>query len=175
MQRVGKFAKVSLEEFYKAMSDGFGAFYDWCLDKEYVRQVYDQIQLPSRATVGSAGYDFRSPFDFDLGPHDTVRLPTGIRVFMEDGWWLGCLPRSGLGVKYRVRLDNTMGVIDSDYCHADNEGHIFAQITRDGGALGPLSIKSGDRFMQTIFIPFGITYDDKVCDQRHGGLGSTGQ
>ncbi len=53
-------------------------------------------------------------------------LPTGIRVRMQNGWVLQCFPRSGLGFKFRLQLNNTVGIIDSDYYGSDNEGISFA-------------------------------------------------
>ena len=50
---------------------------------------------------------------------------------MEENWVLQCYPRSGLGFKFRLQLNNTVGIIDSDYYNSDNEGHIFAKITND--------------------------------------------
>ena len=111
MNRVGEFEKVSFEQFYAAMKDEFGEENANVMAKA----IYDDIPLPSRATTGSAGYDFKAPFAFALEPGETIKIPTGIRVRIESGWWLGCLPRSGLGFKYRLQLNNTMGVIDSDY------------------------------------------------------------
>ena len=73
--------------------------------------MWEGIALPHRATTGSAGYDFKAPFTFELRPGETMKIPTGVRVKIDDGWWLGCLPRSGLGFKFRLQLDNTMGVI----------------------------------------------------------------
>lgn len=69
---------------------------------------------------------------FSLAPGETIKIPTGIRVQMETGWVLQCYPRSGLGFKYRLQLNNTVGIIDSDYYFSDNEGHIFAKLTNDG-------------------------------------------
>ena len=87
---------------------------------------------PSRATTGSAGWWLKAPFCFEMsGENNNEAIPTGIRVKIDEGWWLGCLPRSGLGFKFRMQFDNTMGVIDSDYYFSDNEGHIFAKITND--------------------------------------------
>lgn len=93
MNRVGEFEKVSYEQFKNAMQDTFGIEED-----NMVRQAYEKIQFPRRATNGSAGYDFFAPFDFSLSPGKTIKIPTGIRVQIDEGWWLGCLPRSGLGV-----------------------------------------------------------------------------
>lgn len=165
MNRVGEFEKVSFEEFSKAFTD---------VPDNKIRELYDDIKLPSRGTSGSAGYDFASTIAFELAPGESMKIPTGIRVKIDDGWWLGCLPRSGMGFKYRLQLDNTMGVIDSDYYYSNNEGHIFAKITNDGKGDRAVSIARGDRFMQGVFIPYGITYSDNANNARNGGFGSTG-
>ena len=168
MYKIGKFEKVSFAQFYAAMKDEFD------MSKEDAKRAYDALQLPSRATVGSAGYDFKSPIGFVLEPAQTIKIPTGIRVQIEDGWWLGCLPRSGLGFRYQVRLANSMGVIDADYYYSENEGHIFAKLTNGSNEGKTMMLKAGDGFMQGIFLPFGITYDDNTNGIRNGGFGSTG-
>lgn len=169
MQRVGEFEKVSFEQFYVAMKDEFG------IGETEAKMMYDLIDIPKRSTVGSAGYDFMSPVSVTLAPGASAKIPTGIRVKIDEGWWLCCAPRSGLGTKYRMQLDNTIGVIDSDYYNSDNEGHIFAKITNDSRQEKVLEIKAGDRFVQTIFVPFGITYSDAADGVRNGGWGSTGK
>lgn len=178
MERVGRFEKVSYEQFYQAMKDEY--FHPELVMNEAAFQTlvtdeYNEISLPKRATIGSAGYDFHIPFDLTLRPGRTAKIPTGVRVKIDHGWWLGVLPRSGLGFKYRVQLDNTMGVIDSDYFESDNEGHIFAKITNDSRNEKVLTLNTGDAFMQGIFIPYGIAYDDNVDAVRNGGMGSTGK
>jgi dUTP pyrophosphatase len=130
--------------------------------------------MPGRATVGSAGYDFFSPLDFVLAPGQTIKIPTGIRARIEDGWVLMIFPRSGLGFKYRIQLNNTVGVIDSDYYGSDNEGHIFIKITNDSNEEKTLSLKKGDGFAQGVFLPYGITSDDETAAVRNGGFDSTG-
>ena len=85
------------------------------------------------------------------------------------------MPKSGLGFKYRLQLDNTIGVIDSDYYNSSNEGHIFAKITNDGRDGKTIKIGEGDGFMQAIFLPYGITYSDSAGGVRDGGFGSTGK
>lgn len=166
MNRVGEFQKVSYQQFYNAMSELFD-------DSELIQRAYDELELPKRATSGSAGYDFKAPFSFRLTPGTTIKVPTGIRVYIEDGWWLGCLPRSGLGFKYRLQLNNTLGVVDSDYYGSDNEGHIFLKITNDSNDGKTLEIKAGESFAQAIFLPYGITYNDDTDGIRNGGFGST--
>lgn len=169
MQRIAKFSKVSFARFAEDWLDTFPNS-----TEAQAAEVYDHIKLPKRATSGSAGYDFYSPSDFELAPSETVKIPTGIRVEIVDGWVLKCYPRSGLGFKYRLQLNNTVGIIDSDYFHSDNEGHIFAKITNDSNEGKTLSLEKGAGFMQGIFVEYGITVDDDVTASRNGGFGSTG-
>ncbi len=168
MERVGKFEKVSFEQF-KAGMEGIE-------DNESVlKKKYERIQLPTRATSGSAGYDLHSTFDITLAPGETVKIPTGIRVRMKEDWMLAVFPRSGLGFKYRLQLNNTVGIIDSDYYNSDNEGHIFVKLTNDTNEGKTLVLKEGDAFAQSIFMPYGITEDDETTGVRNGGFGSTGK
>ena len=109
MKRIAKFHKVSAERFMADWKDTFPE-----TAEETIADIYNKIKLPVRATAGSAGYDFFSPVDITLNPGETVKIPTGIRVEMEQDWVLKCYPRSGLGFKYRLQLNNTVGIIDSD-------------------------------------------------------------
>ncbi len=167
MQRVARFEKVSFEQFEK----------DWlkCFpDTESVKDIYDGIKMPRRATAGSAGYDFYTPDTVALKKGESTLIPTGIRAEISEGWVLSLYPRSGLGFKHRVQLDNTVGIIDSDYYGADNEGHIMIKLSCDAHDEGyTVTITRGDGFAQGIFTPFGITFDDEAGDKRTGGFGST--
>lgn len=80
-----------------------------------------------------------------LKPGETAKIPTGIRAKMEENWVLQCYPRSGLGFKFRLQLNNTVGIIDSDYYNSDNEGHIFAKITNDTKEGKIVEIPAGTR------------------------------
>lgn len=162
MQRIARFEHVSAARFAADWEDTFGT------------SAPSLPALPTRATAGSAGYDFRIPCDLTLAPGETVKIPTGIRAQMEDGWVLQIYPRSGLGFKFRLQLNNTVGIIDSDYYYSDNEGHILIKVTNTNTEGKTLSLKAGDGFAQGIFLPFGITEDDDVCAVRNGGFGSTG-
>lgn len=168
INRIGKFHKVSFERFAEDWQEVFGSG-----DLEEVKGIYEGIKLPARATSGSAGYDFYTPAPFSLEPGESIKMPTGIRVEMDEGWVLQIFPRSGLGFKYRLQLDNTVGVIDSDYFYSDNEGHMFIKITNDSREGKKVALQSGAAFAQGIFLPFGITVDDSCESQRNGGFGST--
>ena len=131
----------------------------------------EALKLPKRATVGSCGYDFHIPFNLTLAPNETVKIPTLVRCKIDDGWFLMIAPRSGLGFKYRCKLDNTLGIIDSDYYGAENEGHIWVKMTNEGDK--PIVLKQNDAFCQGIFLPYGIIGGDDTDGQRIGGFGST--
>lgn len=167
-KRIAKFHKVSFEQFQEGYIDSVGSE-----EEEKIRKIYDAVRLPKRATAGSAGYDFYTPVPIRLRPRETCKIPTGIRVEMDENWVLKCYPRSGLGFKYRLQLNNTVGIIDGDYFYSDNEGHIFAKITNDSKEGKTVEIESGSGFMQGIFVEYGITMDDEVTAARNGGFGST--
>lgn len=165
MKRIAKFEKVSYEQFRQSWEKDFGT--------EKTKEIYDAIRLPRRATKGSAGYDFFAPETFTLKPGETIKIPTGIRVRIDDGWVLKLYPRSGLGFKFRLQFNNTVGIIDSDYYNSDNEGHIFCRITNDTNENRTVELNRGDGFCQGIFVEYGITEDDDADAVRNGGFGST--
>ena len=169
MKRIAKFEKVSFEEFKDAMED----ICPKLLDDE-IQRIYDDIILPERATSGSAGYDFFMPYSLTLNAHEAIKIPTGIRCKIDEGWVLKGYPRSGHGFKFGVHLANTVGIIDSDYYYSDNEGHIFMKLINNDSVLSkPLELNKGEAFCQGIFVEYGITVDDKATGVRNGGLGST--
>ena len=135
------------------------------------QETYANIKLPKRATAKSAGYDFFAPVALTISPNETVTVATGIRALMPDDWCLMIFPRSGLGFKYRLKLNNTVGIIDADYSDSDNEGHIFIRMTNESDK--PLVIEQGKAFAQGIFTRYLLTEDDDVTTVRNGGLGST--
>lgn len=168
MRKIAQFFKVSKERFIQ----------DFCAARQDIRredteEIYRKIELPKRATMGSAGYDIYTPITYTLNPGESARIPTGIRVQIEDGWFLSVFPRSGLGFKFRLQLDNTVGIIDSDYFFAENEGHIFVKVTNDSRERKTVVLEAGQAFCQGIFLEYGITMDDEAKGIRIGGLGST--
>lgn len=151
-----KFEKISKSEFLKDVPDA----------------NYDDIILPKRSTLNSAGYDFYSVISFTLSPGERRVVPTGIKVSMNSNEFLSIYIRSSLGFKWNIRMCNQVGIIDADYYNnSENEGHIFVCLMNEGDKV--LEIKKGDRIVQGIFMPFLITDDDKTTDIRMGGIGST--
>ena len=151
-----KFEKVSMEVFERDIPLG----------------NYDELILPKRGTIRSAGYDFVSPISFTLKLGESIVIPTGIKVIMEEDEYLAIYIRSSLGFKYNLRMCNQVGIIDSDYYNnEENEGHIFVKIKNEGDKEG--SINKGDRIVQGIFMKYLLTDDDMATGMRLGGIGST--
>lgn len=155
-----KFEKISKEQYEKDLKG---------------KCEYEDISLPVRSTKHSAGYDFKSPIEFELNPGEIIKVPTGIKAQMEDDEYLMLLVRSSMGFKYNVRLCNQVGIVDSDYYNnPDNEGHMFMQMRNftDEEVL----VEKGERVVQGVFMPFLVADGDEnqEKEERTGGFGSTG-
>ena len=156
---IAKFTRVSEAQYAEAMADREGFL------------PLNDIPLPKRATKGSAGYDFVSPLEVTVPAGGSALIPTGIRAEMEPGWVLMLFPRSSLGFRHALRLSNTVGVIDSDYAFAKNEGHIMVKLRNP--LSQPVTIGRGDRFCQGVFLPYGTAEEEEDFAVRVGGFGST--
>ena len=132
----------------------------------------EKESLPQRKTKGSAGYDFFAREPFVIPAKETVKIATGIKCFIKDGFVLKIYPRSSLGFKYRLSLCNTTGVIDSDYYNnPENDGHIYIKLYNP--TCNDIHIKSGEAYAQGIFERFYLAEEDEVTAERVGGIGST--
>ena len=168
---MNKFEKVSFNEYSKtvmALDDLLAS--DWNAE-QILECEYQNIRLPRRAHDGDAGYDFFVPYDMTILPGDELKIATGIRCFLEKDKFLMLVPRSGLGSKFRLRLNNTVGIIDSGYSNSDNEGHIMATLANEGNS--PIAIPQGNAFMQGIIVRYSLTDDDVATGMRNGGFGSS--
>lgn len=182
LNRIAIFEKVSFEQFKK----------DWikhCMPYnentpepskndpnliKTIRNIYDNIELPKRSTIYSAGYDFKLHTITEIPIGASMTIPTGIKCRMDNNWVLMLFPRSGHGFKYGIHLANGVGIIDSDfYDNPNNEGHIMVKLVNDSSLANNLILKSGQAFCQGVFLPYGITEDDDATGVRSGGFGST--
>lgn len=162
--RTRGFEKVSVLEFKKRAGQ-------LSLSPE---RLYNDIVLPTRASLGSAGYDFYVITKFVIKPGETKVIPTGIKVYMDFDEYLGIYIRSSLALKHGIVLTNNVGIIDSDYYNnRDNEGHIMISITNTSDK--PYDFEKGDKIAQGIFQKYYIIDEDVVVGKRKGGIGSSGK
>lgn len=144
------------------------------------RKYYDSIELPARATINSAGYDFKIPYPFKVhAQHSSMdssdMLLTGIRWIPDnDSLALFLFARSGKAHKNLVSLTNAVGLIDGDYYESDNEGHIMISLNNDIYKKC-VSFEANTAIAQGVIMPF-VTDDGEEIPyaMRTGGHGSTG-
>jgi len=153
------FEKISFKQFKNDINDDI--------------ELYNGYQTPKRSTKKSAGYDFYSLIDVVLKPNESIKIPTGIKVCMNDDEVLMLYVRSSMGFKYNIRMCNQTGIIDSDYYNNEsNEGHIFIKIQNEGQQ--DFNIKKGDKICQGIFIKYLLVdNEEKIEKERISGIGST--
>ena len=147
-----KFEKISFEQFKKDIKD----------DKE----LYESYSLPRRGTKCAAGYDFYALYDYTLKPGEIMKIPTGVKVCMEENDALLLIDRSSMGFKHNVRMCNQVGVIDADYYNNnDNEGHMWICIQNEGDK--DYIVKKGDGMIQGMFIKYlKVDNDNEIKTER---------
>ncbi|MBR3168738.1 MAG: dUTP diphosphatase [Erysipelotrichaceae bacterium] len=168
MSGIAAFEKVSFGQFAQDTRKRIGD-----LPEGEIREAYEKIVLPHRASRASAGYDFVTPYEITINPQKMVVIPSGIRVRIDYGFVLELYPRSSLGIKRSLALANTVGIIDADYYEADNEGHILIALRNLGSET--VVLQKGERIVQGIFKSYYLAEEEEVTGQRTGGLGSSGK
>ena len=130
----------------------------------------NNINLPTRKTAQSAGYDFEAASDVLLVKQKIVLVPTGLKAFMLPDEVLLIHIRSSMAFKHQIILANGVGVIDADY-----NGHIMFPMLNLGEE--DFQITKGMRIAQGVFQKYLTIDGDEVGvgKIRRGGFGSTGE
>lgn len=130
------------------------------------------LEVPTYATVGSAGVDLRSAEDKVIKAGRVVAVRTGIALKIPEGYEGQVRPRSGLAKNYYLTVFNSPGTIDSDY-----RGEIAVLLFN--ASPNDYKVSKGDRIAQLVFnkvervgFKFGTVSQD--TDRSSGGFGSTG-
>jgi len=143
---------------------------------EKVNRITDNIKLPERSTICSAGYDFFAIEDQLVPGRNTITyVKTGVKIKIAEDEFLMLCNRSSNPKKKELVLMNGVGIIDSDYYeNPDNDGEIcfaFSSLNETGSF-----IKKGDKIGQGIIMKFIRTendYSSNPTAERTGGFGST--
>ena len=133
-----------------------------------ILEGYSGINLPTRKTAFSAGYDLEAAANVIVTDKKISLVPTGLRAFFPADEVLLIYMRSSLAVKHNLFLANGVGVIDADY-----RDHIILPVMSFGGDF---EIKKGMRIAQGIFQKY-LTVDGDIIgvgEVRRGRFGSTG-
>lgn len=141
-----------------------------------IQEYKGRVNLPTRKTEGSAGYDIEAAESIKVNPGQVVFVPTGLKCYTKSDEYLALHMRSSIATKYKVFLIHGTGIIDSDYVdNPNNEGHIMVPLINL--SLEPFWIAAGDRIVQGIFTKYDVTDNDAedFKAKRTGGFGSTGK
>ena len=132
------------------------------------------LDLPSYATIGSAGADLRAAVGTPLviQPGERALVPTGIAMALPTSYEGQVRPRSGLAVKFGLTVLNAPGTIDADY-----RGEIMVPLINLGAE--EFVVEHGLRIAQLVVAPFHQADFHVVDDlddtaRGDGGFGSTG-
>ena len=138
-----------------------------------IKPISPNFIMPIRSTKGAGAFDIYMPEDGNVfGPNPTV-VNLGFAAEIPENHVALLLPRSGTGFKYGVELNNTCGVLDSDF-----RGEWKASIKTKNGEN--FSWKAGERILQFMIVPVALvelelTDSLSDTDRGSGGFGSTGQ
>lgn len=141
-----------------------------------VKRTDPRVQLPGRATAGSAGMDLRALLEepLTLEPGGRASVPTGIAIGLPSPETVGLVfARSGLAIKHGLALSNGVGVIDSDYTGEIRVGLVNLSDTA-------YTIQPDERIAQLVVMPVCLPdiLEVEELDQTErgaGGFGSTGR
>lgn len=156
----------------------------------------EYAKLPTYAHLGDGAVDLYSPADYVIKPGETVLIPCDIKVALPYGYAFLIHPRSGTSLKTKLRVANSIGLIDSQYKGVigvimENVDAPIKDIEYDFNEDGQPIIKSiahgttyyinkGERFaqMRLVEVPTAnflqVESVDGIGDDRGGGFGSSG-
>lgn len=136
-----------------------------------IQKIHENAIIPTYAHSTDAGADIYAIEDITLKPHETVIVPTGLKVAIPAGYMIQIYSRSGLAAKTTLRIANSVGIIDSSY--NDEIGVII----ENNGNLSQ-TIHKGDRIAQMIICPTPMidwVEVSEIENSGRGGFGSTGK
>jgi dUTP pyrophosphatase len=139
-----------------------------------VLKLHNRVLLPKHESEGAAGMDLRAFLDADVSipPLGRVKIPTGLKIELPEGYEAQVRPRSGLALKSGLTVLNSPGTIDSDY-----RGELEIILVNLGG--DNVTIKDGERIAQLVVAPVcrAFLFEAESLDKTHragAGFGSTG-
>lgn len=144
-----------------------------------IKKLYADVITPEYGSREAAGFDLRAYFPENksykrvLLPNDRLKVGTGLSFELPEGFVFLVIPRGSTGIKKGLMLQNTIGVVDSDY-----RGEVFMFFQNIGEE--EVEIEHGERIAQGIILPFPKIRFNEVkelsnTERGDGGFGSTGR
>lgn len=137
-----------------------------------IKQLNPNFLMPTKGTKGAGAFDIYMPEPGSCSGDFPTIVPLGFSAAIPLGHAAILIPRSGAGFKHGVELNNTCGLIDSDF-----RGEWHAAIKTKSGA--EFNWNQGDRVLQFIVVPIPdiqleLVFELDDTDRGNGGFGSTG-
>ena len=116
-----------------------------------IKNVYfikstEEAIIPTKASLGSIGYDLYSVDDLVIEPGKTALINTGLKIVVPKGYEVQIRSRSGLALNKSIFVLNSPTTIDWDY-----EGELKIILHNLGSES--FEVKKGDRVAQAVFAP----------------------
>lgn len=138
----------------------------------HITRIHPEARLPQYESEEAAAFDLTAVADVTVEPGRVALVPTGLVVQVPVRMFLGIFARSSTPLKRGLMVANGVGVIDPDYCGAEDEVKIAVMNFSDG----PVTVRSGDRIAQGIFLdaPRVQWVEGEPREKSRGGFGATG-
>lgn len=144
--------------------------------KIFAENLAHEFGLPAYAQVGDSGMDIRANKTITIRPKETVLIPTGIHVGLPEGYEIQVRPRSGLSLKTKMRIANSVGTVDEGYT-----GEICVIAENTHGSVD-FTASCGERIAQIVlqqvpkisWVVVASKEDLGNTDRGADGFGSTG-
>ncbi len=137
-------------------------------------KLQQNAKIPTYGSTDAAGADLYACLEkaVSILPGQTVLIPTGLSMEIEQGFAGFIYARSGLATKRGLAPANKVGVIDCDY-----RGQVMVSLHNHTNA--PQYVEPGERVAQIVFAPVyqaAFLEVESLSDTERGtgGFGSTG-
>lgn len=138
-----------------------------------INVVHSDALLPEHKTDLCAGFDLAPIDPVKLYPGESGLFRTGLIIQPPIGHMLLLAPRSSTWKRYGLKLANTVGILDEDYCGPEDEVKLYLH----NASKGFVVVEPGTRLAQGIFVPItraAFEVVDGPIAKTRGGWGSTG-
>lgn len=137
-----------------------------------ITRLKDGVELPTYATAGSVAFDIAVAEDGVVPAKGTAMIPTGLTIATPPGYALLIAPRSSLFRKTGLRIGNTIGVIDQDFCGPEDELMLYLW----NPSNEDVHVKRGDRLAQGLFVAIArAAWNEAPAEgSSRGGWGQSG-